>query len=168
MPARTACTWPTWIGTSSLPGWTGPTRRIRSGSPTRWTISRQPRAPDAVGHRLVHGAEVLVRAAIVNDELRRALEGAAELAPLHVPVLFGRVVQIACWYAAALTRPAPGRRQRSNRHEGRGQTHPPTQAMGTCHGYTHPPRPVCIAIYSVAVPRYRRSDSGQGSSPGRR
>jgi acetate kinase len=42
--------------------------------------------PDAVGHRLVHGAGVLVRAAIVNDELRRALEGAAELAPLHVPV----------------------------------------------------------------------------------
>ena len=42
--------------------------------------------PDAVGHRLVHGGDVLRRAAICNDELRDALDRVADLAPLHVPV----------------------------------------------------------------------------------
>ena len=42
--------------------------------------------PAAVGHRLVHGGDVLSRAAIVNDELRKALDRAADLAPLHVPI----------------------------------------------------------------------------------
>jgi acetate kinase len=42
--------------------------------------------PEAVGHRLVHGGDVLGSAAIVNDELRGALDRVADLAPLHVPV----------------------------------------------------------------------------------
>ncbi len=42
--------------------------------------------PEAVGHRLVHGGDVLRRAAVANDELRKALDRVAGLAPLHVPV----------------------------------------------------------------------------------
>jgi acetate kinase len=43
-------------------------------------------APEAVGHRLVHGGDVLNRAAVVTDELRETLDRVADLAPLHVPV----------------------------------------------------------------------------------
>ena len=42
--------------------------------------------PAAVGHRLVHGGDVLRRAAVANDELRDGLDHVADLAPLHVPV----------------------------------------------------------------------------------
>ncbi len=42
--------------------------------------------PEAVGHRLVHGGDVLRRAAVANDEIREALDRVADLAPLHVPI----------------------------------------------------------------------------------
>jgi acetate kinase len=42
-------------------------------------------APDAVGHRLVHGGDVVRRAAIVDGQLRRSLDNLVDLAPLHVP-----------------------------------------------------------------------------------
>jgi acetate kinase len=42
-------------------------------------------APTAVGHRLVHGAELVTRPTLVDDALRHALGGIADLAPLHVP-----------------------------------------------------------------------------------
>jgi acetate kinase len=41
--------------------------------------------PAAVGHRLVHGGDLVTRPTVVDDELRRALDEVAELAPLHVP-----------------------------------------------------------------------------------
>ncbi|MGW9188264.1 acetate/propionate family kinase [Streptomyces rubiginosohelvolus] len=39
----------------------------------------------ATGHRIVHGGAHLLRAAVVDDDVRAELDGAAELAPLHVP-----------------------------------------------------------------------------------
>ena len=45
--------------------------------------------PEAVGHRLVHGGDVLRRAAVADDELREAVNRVADLAPLHVPVALG-------------------------------------------------------------------------------
>ncbi|MEX2413998.1 MAG: acetate/propionate family kinase [Thermoleophilaceae bacterium] len=47
-------------------------------------LARVP-APDAAGHRVVHGGERLRAAARVDPDVRAALDGAAELAPLHVP-----------------------------------------------------------------------------------
>jgi acetate kinase len=41
---------------------------------------------DAVAHRLVHGGPDLRRATVVDDEVRRMLDAAASLAPLHAPV----------------------------------------------------------------------------------
>jgi acetate kinase len=40
---------------------------------------------DAVAHRLVHGGAEIRRATVVDDEVRRQLDAAASLAPLHVP-----------------------------------------------------------------------------------
>jgi len=40
---------------------------------------------DAVGHRVVHGGERFVRAVEINDEVIRAIETLAPLAPLHNP-----------------------------------------------------------------------------------
>jgi acetate kinase len=42
-------------------------------------------APDAVAHRIVHGGERYVAAAVIDDEVRRALGELTELAPLHQP-----------------------------------------------------------------------------------
>ncbi|MEV4756884.1 acetate kinase [Micromonospora sp. NPDC049559] len=47
-------------------------------------VARHDR-PDAVGHRLVHGGDVLRAPARVDDATRAALEPLAELAPLHLP-----------------------------------------------------------------------------------
>jgi acetate kinase len=41
--------------------------------------------PAAVGHRLVHGGDLVLRPTVVDDGLRRELEAVADLAPLHVP-----------------------------------------------------------------------------------
>jgi acetate kinase len=41
---------------------------------------------DVVGHRIVHGGGEFTRAVRVDDEVRRALEGLSDLAPLHQPV----------------------------------------------------------------------------------
>jgi|ERR1022692_502217 acetate kinase len=40
---------------------------------------------DAVAHRLVHGGAAVRHAALVNDQVRRELDAAVALAPLHVP-----------------------------------------------------------------------------------
>jgi acetate kinase len=40
---------------------------------------------DAVAHRLVHGGAAIRRATIVDDDVRRQLDEAMELAPLHMP-----------------------------------------------------------------------------------
>ncbi|HEY0700545.1 MAG TPA: acetate kinase [Micromonospora sp.] len=41
--------------------------------------------PDAVGHRLVHGGDLVDRPMVVDDRLRAGLEELKALAPLHVP-----------------------------------------------------------------------------------
>ncbi len=40
---------------------------------------------DAVGHRIVHGGEKFTEAAIINDEVMKAIEECCDLAPLHNP-----------------------------------------------------------------------------------
>ncbi len=40
---------------------------------------------DAVGHRIVHGGEKFTNAAIINDEVMKAIEDCCDLAPLHNP-----------------------------------------------------------------------------------
>jgi acetate kinase len=42
--------------------------------------------PLAIGHRVVHGGETFREAALINDEVLRAIEDCASLAPLHNPV----------------------------------------------------------------------------------
>jgi acetate kinase len=42
-------------------------------------------APDAVGHRLVHGGDLVRVPTVVDDRLRRELDALADLAPLHLP-----------------------------------------------------------------------------------
>lgn len=42
-------------------------------------------APDAVGHRLVHGGDVVTKPLVVDDELLAAVREVATLAPLHLP-----------------------------------------------------------------------------------
>jgi acetate kinase len=41
--------------------------------------------PAAVGHRLVHGGDLVTRPTLVDDKLRAELDAVADLAPLHVP-----------------------------------------------------------------------------------
>lgn len=42
--------------------------------------------PTAIGHRVVHGGETFREAVMIDDEVISAIEGCAELAPLHNPV----------------------------------------------------------------------------------
>jgi acetate kinase len=42
-------------------------------------------APDAVGHRLVHGGDVVLRPTVVDDALLTAVREVSDLAPLHLP-----------------------------------------------------------------------------------
>ncbi|MFI0237782.1 acetate/propionate family kinase [Streptomyces sp. NPDC016845] len=48
-------------------------------------LLREVPAPVAVGHRFVHGGPTLREHVLVDDRVRHALDGAADLAPLHVP-----------------------------------------------------------------------------------
>jgi acetate kinase len=41
--------------------------------------------PDAVGHRVVHGGTRFTEPVVIDDEVRKALEGLTALAPLHQP-----------------------------------------------------------------------------------
>ena len=43
------------------------------------------RRPDAVGHRVVHGGDRFIEAALIDDGVIAALEALSELAPLHNP-----------------------------------------------------------------------------------
>jgi acetate kinase len=49
------------------------------------TFVKEHPAPDAVGHRLVHGGDVVRGPTVVDDTLLAAVRGVADLAPLHVP-----------------------------------------------------------------------------------
>jgi acetate kinase len=49
------------------------------------TFIHSHQAPEAVGHRLVHGGGHIQRPTVVDDAVRSALDRAADLAPLHVP-----------------------------------------------------------------------------------
>ncbi len=40
---------------------------------------------DAVGHRFVHGGEKMTKSALINDEVKEAINEAAKFAPLHNP-----------------------------------------------------------------------------------
>ncbi|MFC8001965.1 acetate/propionate family kinase [Streptomyces olivaceus] len=48
-------------------------------------LLREAPAPVAMGHRVVHGGPALRSHLLVDDRAREALDGAADLAPLHVP-----------------------------------------------------------------------------------
>ncbi|NEB14945.1 acetate/propionate family kinase [Streptomyces coelicoflavus] len=48
-------------------------------------LLREAPAPVAVGHRVVHGGPALREHLLVDDHVRDALDGAADMAPLHVP-----------------------------------------------------------------------------------
>ena len=48
-------------------------------------ISMLAAPPDIVGHRIVHGGPEVRRHCLIDDAVLKALEGAAILAPLHVP-----------------------------------------------------------------------------------
>lgn len=83
-------------------------------------------APEAVGHRVVHGGIHLRRHCVIDDDVMRKLEAAASFAPLHVPMAlstirlvqgaFPRLTQVACFDTAfhagmpdvARTLPLPG------------------------------------------------------------
>ncbi|MGW5366463.1 acetate/propionate family kinase [Actinopolymorpha pittospori] len=45
----------------------------------------QHEVPHAVGHRLVHGGDVVRQPTVVDDGVRAALDAISDLAPLHVP-----------------------------------------------------------------------------------
>ena len=67
-------------------------------------------APDAVGHRIVHGGPKLRSHCLVDGSVLRQLEGAAAFAPLHTPMAlaiirfarehFPRLPQVACFDTA--------------------------------------------------------------------
>jgi acetate kinase len=46
---------------------------------------------DAIGHRVVHGGPTLTGPAVLDAAVRRAIEAAAELAPLHQPRALGGI-----------------------------------------------------------------------------
>ena len=48
-------------------------------------LAQLPRAPDAVGHRLVHGGRTHAQPVLVDDAVRRDLDQVVALAPLHLP-----------------------------------------------------------------------------------
>ena len=67
-------------------------------------------APQAIGHRIVHGGPALRRHTIIDDEVLRQIEAATCFAPLHIPTalaavahsraLFPGVPQVACFDTA--------------------------------------------------------------------
>jgi acetate kinase len=48
-------------------------------------VLRKLPAPDAVGHRIVHGGSVFSGPALITDDVRAQLQDLVELAPLHQP-----------------------------------------------------------------------------------
>jgi acetate kinase len=63
--------------------WHGETG-VGHGAAIEVALKRVP-AVDAVGHRVVHGGSVFREAVVVDDAVRKAIAGLAELAPLHNP-----------------------------------------------------------------------------------
>lgn len=83
--------------------------------------TRLPRAPIAIGHRIVHGGPELTQHQPVTEKLLHTLEGAVHFAPLHIPIslrlirqaqgLFPSCPNIACFDTAFhRTLPAVARR----------------------------------------------------------
>lgn len=68
---------------------------------------RKAPAPEAIGHRVVHGGPELRRHCVIDDAVLKQLEAATAFAPLHVPPAlavirfaqqhFPRVPQVACF-----------------------------------------------------------------------
>ena len=64
-------------------------------------------APDAIGHRVVHGGRALRQHCLIDDTVMRQLEAAAAFAPLHTPAAlalirsaqkhFPGIAQVACF-----------------------------------------------------------------------
>jgi acetate kinase len=63
---------------------TGPPESAETDAAVAAFVKEHP-APDAVGHRLVHGGDVVTRPAVVDDAMLSAVRGLADLAPLHLP-----------------------------------------------------------------------------------
>jgi acetate kinase len=61
------------------------------------TFVKEHPAPDAVGHRLVHGGDVVRRPMVVDDTLLAAVRGVADLAPLHLPPALHLVEVLRKW-----------------------------------------------------------------------
>jgi acetate kinase len=67
-------------------------------------------APQAIGHRIVHGGPALRRPTVIDDAVLRQIEAAASFAPLHTPeslaviahsrALFPHLPQVACFDTA--------------------------------------------------------------------
>ena len=83
-------------------------------------LAASPRAPGAVGHRVVHGGERFTTAVLIDDEVRAGIGALASLAPLHQPralaglaattAVLGDVPQVACFDTAFhATLPPPAR-----------------------------------------------------------
>ncbi len=59
----------------------------------RDAIAAMP-APDAVGHRVVHGGERFREAVVVDDEVFAALDELTDLAPLHQPLALAGIAAV--------------------------------------------------------------------------
>ena len=51
----------------------------------QWGVIESLDEIKAVGHRVVHGGEKFFKSVIIDDEVMKAIEECAELAPLHNP-----------------------------------------------------------------------------------
>ena len=77
---------------------------------TAWLAGVKGGAPDAVGHRLVHGGSMYVKPHLIDEELLKALKALVPFAPDHLPHEIGaieafmrfypRIAQVACFDTA--------------------------------------------------------------------
>ncbi len=104
---------PDGAGTTTGRAGTSPTGAGRAATGTRLDLDEPPggagaaravrdflyghRPPAAVGHRLVHGGDLLRGPTVVDDALRTALDGLADLAPLHLPPALRLLDEVRDW-----------------------------------------------------------------------
>ena len=81
-PSRASTGRSTGRSTARAPG-----ARARSARSSRrcWPMTVAPASVDAVGHRVVHGGERFAEPTRIDDDALAALDGLADLAPLHNP-----------------------------------------------------------------------------------